>query len=101
MLAKLMLPGNAMKLGERATARPLIWPTLEKAFVLIVLLNCLFHRQSIAALLGELFGPWLQETIAGVYARLRLSFAALAIDHPAIRLKRNVTLPMATTSWLL
>ena len=75
VLAKFMLLGNAMKLGERTTTRPLIWPTLHKAFALLVLLIILttieeavvglFHRQSIAASLGELFGPRLQETIAG------------------------------------
>ena len=75
VLAKFMLLGNAMKLGERTTTRPLIWPTLEKAFVYLVLLIILttieeavvglFHHQSIAASLGELYGTRLQETIAG------------------------------------
>jgi hypothetical protein len=75
VLAKFMLLGNAVNLGERTTTRPLIWPTLEKAFALLVLLIILttieeavvglFHRQSIAASLGELFGPRIQETIAG------------------------------------
>jgi hypothetical protein len=75
VLAKFMLLGSVAKLGERATDRPLIWPTLEKAFAFLVLLMILttieeavvglFHRQSIAASLGELFGPRLQETIAG------------------------------------
>jgi hypothetical protein len=32
MLAKFMLLGKAMKIGERATTSPLIWPTLHKAF---------------------------------------------------------------------
>jgi hypothetical protein len=45
-----------MKIGERYTARPLIWPTLHKAFGFLVLLVALviveevvvglFHRQS-------------------------------------------------------
>lgn len=75
VLAKFMLLGSAMKLGERTTTRPLIWPTLERALAFLVLLIVLttieeavvglFHRQSIAASLGELFGPRLQETIAG------------------------------------
>jgi hypothetical protein len=75
VLAKFMLLGNVMKLGERTTTRPLIWPTLEKALAFLVLLIILttieeaviglFHHQSIAASLGELFGPKLQETIAG------------------------------------
>ena len=32
VLAKFMLLGKAMKIGERATTSPLIWPTLHKAF---------------------------------------------------------------------
>jgi hypothetical protein len=75
VLAKFMLLGDAMGLGARITARPLIWPTLRRAFAFLVLLIILtiieeavvglFHRRSIAASLGELFGPRLEETIAG------------------------------------
>jgi hypothetical protein len=75
VLAKFMLLGEAMKIGGRTTTGPLIWPTLRKALGLLVLLIImtiieeavvgLFHRQSIAASLGELFGPRLEETLAG------------------------------------
>ncbi len=75
-----MLLGNAMMLGWRTTTSPLIWPTLYRAFALLVLLIVmntteeavvgLFHHQSIAASLGELFGPRLQETIAGFVVML-------------------------------
>jgi hypothetical protein len=75
VLAKFMLLGEAMKIGGRITTGPLIWPTLSKALGLLVLLIImtiieeaivgLFHRQSIAASLGELFGPRLEETLAG------------------------------------
>jgi hypothetical protein len=75
VLAKFMLIGEAMKIGERTTIGPLIWPTLRKAFALLVLLIVmtiieeivvgLFHHQSITASLGELFGRRLEETIAG------------------------------------
>jgi hypothetical protein len=75
VLAKFMLLGDAMKLGERTTTRPLIWPTLYKSLAFLVLLIImtiieeavvgLFHRRSIAASLGELVGPRLEETIAG------------------------------------
>jgi hypothetical protein len=74
VLAKFMLIGEAMKIGERST-RPLIWPTLQKAFALLVLLIImtiieeavvgLFHGKTIAVSLGELVGPRLGETIAG------------------------------------
>jgi hypothetical protein len=66
---------KAVVLGERTTTGPLIWPTLEKALVFLVLLMImtpiedavvgLSHHQSTAVSLGELFGPRLQETIAG------------------------------------
>jgi hypothetical protein len=75
VLAKFMLLGEAIKIGGRTTTGPLIWPTLRKAFGLLVLLIVmntieeaivgLFHHQSIAASLGELFGPRLEETLAG------------------------------------
>jgi len=74
VLAKFMLLGEAMKIGEHTT-RPLIWPTLQKAFGLLVLLIIMtiieeavvgmFHDKSIAASLGELGGHRLEETIAG------------------------------------
>jgi hypothetical protein len=75
VLAKFMLIGNAMKIGERHTNSPLIWPTLHKAIAFLVLLIImtlieeavvgLFHHRSIADSLGELVGPRLEETIAG------------------------------------
>jgi hypothetical protein len=78
LLAKFMLIGEAMKIGER-TARPLIWPTLQKSFALLVLLIImtiieealvgLFHDKSIAASLGEFVGHRL-ETIAEVLIML-------------------------------
>jgi hypothetical protein len=76
LLAKFILLGRAMKIGERYTARPLIWPTLHKAFAFLVLLVVLtvieevvvglFHRQSVAASLGELTGAKLDEFLAGI-----------------------------------
>jgi hypothetical protein len=80
VLAKFMLIGGAMKIGERNTTRPLIWPTLHRAFAFLVLLIVmtiieeavvgLFHGQSIAASLGELVGPRLEETAAGILIML-------------------------------
>jgi hypothetical protein len=76
VLAKFMLLGKAMKIGERTTTTsPLIWPTLHKAFAFLVLLIIMtiieeavvgmFHHRSVAASLGELVGIRLEETIAG------------------------------------
>jgi len=75
LLAKFMLVGRAMKIGERDTTSPLIWPTLHRAFAFLVLLIILtiieeavvglFHHRSIAASLGELVGSRLEETLAG------------------------------------
>jgi hypothetical protein len=80
VLAKFMLIGHAMKIGERNTTKPLIWPTLHKAFAFLVLLVILifieeavvglFHHQSIASSVGDLFGAKLEETAAGILIML-------------------------------
>ena len=76
VLAKFMLVGRAMKIGERYSTRPLIWPTLHKAAAFLILLVVLtiieevivglFHHQSVAASLGELIGAEFDETVAGI-----------------------------------
>jgi hypothetical protein len=75
VLAKFMLIGFAMKFGEGNSTAPLTWPTLKMASAFLGLLIVmtiiegivvgLFHHQSIAASLGELFGLRLEETLAG------------------------------------
>jgi hypothetical protein len=96
VLAKFMLLGEAMKVGGRTTTGPLIWPTLSKALGLLVLLIImtiieeavvgLFHRQSIAASLGELFGPRLEETLAGYVVMLMvlLPYCAFRVLEEAL-----------------
>jgi hypothetical protein len=74
VLAKFILVGDAMKIGEGHTG-PLIWPTLHKAFgflLLLVILTIieeavvgLFHHRSITDSLGDLVGARLEETLAG------------------------------------
>ncbi|HEY2528834.1 MAG TPA: hypothetical protein VGJ20_12945 [Xanthobacteraceae bacterium] len=90
VLAKFLMLGDMMKIGRGYTNRPLIWPTLYKSFVFLVLLIVLtiieevvvglFHHQSIAVSLGELFGPRLQETLAG-YLLMLLLLIPLAAIH--------------------
>ena len=75
VLGKFVLLGNMVHVGGRDISGPLIWPTLRRAFAVLVLLVLLtiieevvvglFHHQSIAASLGDLFGTRLQETLAG------------------------------------
>ena len=75
VLGKFVLLGNIVHVGGRDISGPLIWPTLRRAFAFLVLLIVLtiieevvvglFHHQSIAASLGELFGARLEETLAG------------------------------------
>ena len=91
VLAKFMLIGRAMKIGERYTDRPLIWPTLYKAFaflVLLVVLNIieevvvgLFHHQSVAASLGELTGARLEEFLASILIVLLVLIPYCAIGE--------------------
>jgi hypothetical protein len=74
VLAKFILVGDAMKIGEGHTG-PLIWPTLHKAvgfLLLLVILTIieeaivgLLHHRSIGNSLGDLFGARLEETLAG------------------------------------
>lgn len=76
VLAKFMLIGDAMHIGNRYSDRPLIWPTLYKAFAFLVLLVVLtiieqvvigyFHHQSAVASIAELAGPRLNELLASV-----------------------------------
>jgi hypothetical protein len=73
VLAKFILVGDAMKIGEGRTGT-LIWPTLHKAFgflLLLVILTIieeavvgLFHHRSITDSLGDLVGTRLEETLA-------------------------------------
>ena len=82
VLGKFVLLGNLAHVGGRDISAPLIWPTLRRAFAFLVLLVVLtiieevvvglFHHQSIAASLGELFGSaaggdagWLPDHAAG------------------------------------
>jgi hypothetical protein len=75
VLGKFVLLGNLAHVGGRNISGPLIWPTLRRALAILVLLIILtileevvvglFHDQSAAASLGELFGTRLQETLAG------------------------------------
>jgi hypothetical protein len=90
LLAKFLLLGGVMKIGRGYTDRPLIWPTLYKSFVFLVLLVVLtiieeivvgfFHHHSVAASLAELFGPRLKETLAG-YIIMLLVLIPLAAIH--------------------
>ena len=89
VLAKFILIGRAMKIGERHSTRPLIWPTLHKAFAFLVLLVVLtiveevvvglFHHQSVVASLNELVGARLDETLAGILILLLVLIPYFAI----------------------
>lgn len=80
VLAKFMLLGRAMQIGERFTTRPLIWPTLHKVLAFLVLLVVLtvleemflglLHRQPIAVTLSELIYTRLYEFIASILIML-------------------------------
>lgn len=76
IMAKFMLMGHALKLGDSGKAGPLIWPTLYGAVTFMLLLVVLtiieeivvgsFHGRSVASSLGELSGAHLAETAAGI-----------------------------------
>jgi hypothetical protein len=89
VLPKFILIGRAMKIGERHSTAPLIWPTLHKAFAFLVLLVVLtiaeevvvglFHHQTVVASLDELVGAKLDETLAGIVILLLVLIPYFAI----------------------
>jgi hypothetical protein len=103
ILAKFMLLGHAIKLGERNSTKPLVWPTLRIAAAFLVLLIVLtiveevvvglFHHRTIAASLGELFGANLDETLASYVIMLLIlipycAFRVLSEELGENRLER-------------
>ncbi len=88
LLAKFMLVGRAMGIGESTSDGPLIWPTLHKTFAFLALLVVLtlveeavvglIHGRSVAASLEELAGPRLLETMAGILIVLVVLFPYFA-----------------------
>jgi hypothetical protein len=103
VLAKFMLLGHAIKLGERNSTKPLVWPTLRIAAAFLVLLIILtiieeavlglFHHRTIADSLGELFGANLDETLASYVIMLLIlvpycAFRVLSDELGESRLER-------------
>jgi hypothetical protein len=94
-----MLIGRAMGIGERYTDRPLIWPTLYKAFAFLVFLVVLtiieevvvglLHHQSVAASLAELTGAKLEEFLAGILIVLLVLIPYCAIGVLSERLAKG------------
>ena len=76
LLAKFIMLGKTLRIGEHNRARALIWPTLRKAFVFLVFLVILtiieeavmglLHHRSIADSLSEFAGRRLAESLAGM-----------------------------------
>ena len=89
ILAKFMLLGHAMRIGERTGGRPLIWPTLHRSFAFLVLLGILtiieelvvglLHGKSATMALAELFGVNLAETAAKMFILLLVLIPYFAI----------------------
>lgn len=94
LLAKFVMLGKALKVGEHKKRDPLIWPTLHKVFAFLLLLIALtlaeevvmgwFHHRSMAESLGALLGDRLAETLANVLILLLLLvpyFALLVLSE--------------------
>ncbi len=74
ILGKFMMVGHALKLGQGASSGPLIRPILRKSLVFLVLLFCLnmveeiaaglIHHRSIGAVVEEITGGTLLQTVA-------------------------------------
>jgi hypothetical protein len=80
VLAKFIMLGHALKIGDGDRSGPLIWPTLYGAFTFMVLLVVmsiieeavvgLIHHRSIVESLAQLAGPRLEETVASIVITL-------------------------------
>lgn len=74
VLAKFMLLGRALHIGERLRYRPLIWPTLYRSGVFLILLLGLtaieeiivgfLHGRDLASSLAHVVGPTLPQGLA-------------------------------------
>jgi len=64
ILGKFMLLGNSMRLGQRFTGRPLIYPTLHQSFVFLVFLLVLLAIEE--TLVGLLHGRTVVESLSDV-----------------------------------
>jgi hypothetical protein len=95
ILAKFMLLGHALKLGDNGKVGPLIWPTLYGAVTFLLVLVVLtiveeifvgyLHGRSVASSLGELTGSHLEETVSWIIILLLVlipyfAFRALAVS---------------------
>jgi hypothetical protein len=100
IMAKFMLVGHALKLGDGTKIGPLIWPTLYGAMTFMLLLVALtiieeivvglLHDRSVVSSLREVGGSHLQETAAAMliiflvlipYFAFRMLAAALGRDR--------------------
>lgn len=89
MLAKFILVGHAMEIGQRSLGRPLIWPTMHMAFAFLVLLMVLItgeeavvgpiHGVPVATSLGDLYGRRLYEMLAGFLITLMVLIPYFAV----------------------
>jgi hypothetical protein len=103
ILAKFMLMGHALKLGDSGKVGPLIWPTLYGAVTFLLVLVVLtiveeifvgyLHGRSVASSLGDLTGSHLEETVAWIIILLLVlipyfAFRALALSLGSDRLMK-------------
>lgn len=76
LLAKFVMLGKVLKVGEHDPASPLVWPTLHKAFAFMVLLVVLtvveeivmgfFEHRSIGETMARMTGHRLTESLADI-----------------------------------
>ena len=104
VLAKFIVLGRALKVGELKKSSPLIWQTLHKAVVFLVLLITLtvieevvvglLHHKTVGDSLHDLFGLRLAESLAGVLVLLLVLIPYFAFDVLAEALGKGTLLTM-------
>jgi hypothetical protein len=77
LLAKFMMLGHGLHIGERFSSHPLIWPTISKAFAFLLLLTVLTFLEegvvgaisglSVSQSLADLIGVNFVETLAKIF----------------------------------
>lgn len=96
VLAKFIALGKVLKIGERNSTSPLIWPTLYGAFAFFLFLAALtvieetviglLHHRSIGVSLGDVFGMRRAETLSGMLILLLVLLPYFAFEVLAEKL---------------
>jgi hypothetical protein len=100
VLAKFIMIGDVLKIGERYRSEPLIWPVAYRSVAFVALLAVLtaieevivglFHHRTVGASLGDLFGRHLDQTLVGYLIMLLVLIPFFAIRELSVALPEGL-----------